>query len=322
MAWIKRNLYFLIGGVVALALLGAACFYLITKNQMNNELSEKLDAAYGELTQLNQQSPHPGSSKVDNIKIAKEQSGQLRGYVTRAGQFFGSIPSIPEGGEIGDAIFAAQLSKTIVELQTAATAASVTLPPDYKFSFNAIKSKMAFAAGSLQPLAEQLGEVKAICDILYRAKINALDSIRRRRVSPDDRDLADYTERPATTNDLAVLTPYEVTFRCFSGELAEVLRGFAYSPNGFIVKTVSIDPASAVLAVTPDAQAVAAAMIPWGQPLRRRIPGPQGLWEAPVVQPVAPVAPVTPGTRGGLQTVLNERPLRVNLVIELVKLKK
>ena len=54
MAWIKRNLYFLIGGVVALALLGAAVFYLFTKNQMNNELTEKLDAAYGELTQLNQ----------------------------------------------------------------------------------------------------------------------------------------------------------------------------------------------------------------------------------------------------------------------------
>lgn len=320
MVWIKRNLYFLIGGVVALALLGAAVFYLYTKNQLNNELTEKLDAAYGELTQLNQDKLQPGNSKVDNIKIAKEQSGQLRGYVARAGQFFGSIPSIPEGGEIGDAIFAAQLSKTIVELQTAATAASVTLPPRYDFSFNAIKSKMTFAAGSLHPLAEQLGEVKAICDILYRAKINALDSIRRRRVSPDDRELADYTELPATTNELAVLTPYEVTFRCFSGELAEVLRGFAYSPNGFIVKTVSVDPASA-MAITPDAQAAATPMIP-GEFLRRRF-GPLEPGMPPFTPPVVqPVAPVPPAARGGLQTVLNERPLRVNLVIELVKLKK
>ena len=317
MAWIKRNLYFLIGGIVALALLGAAVFYLVTKNQMNSELSEKLDAAYGELTQLNQQNPHPGNSKVDNIKIAKEQSGRLAGYVARADQFFGSIPSIPDSGEITDAIFAAQLSKTIVELQTAATAASVTLPPRYDFSFSAIKSKMAFATGSLHPLAEQLGEVKAICDVLYRAKINALDSIRRRRVSPDDRELADYTEQPATTNELAVLTPYEVTFRCFSGELAEVLRGFAYSPNGFIVKTVSIDPASA-LAVAPEAQAAVPSTI-FAESLRRRSPFEPGIMAPPVVQPIAPV---TPAGRGGLQTFLNERPLRVNLVIELVKLKK
>ena len=317
MAWIKRNLYFLIGGVVALALLGAAIIYLFTKNQLNNELTEKLDAAYGELTQLNQDKLQPGNSKVDNIKLAKEQSGRLNGYVARAGQFFGSIPSIPDGGEITDAVFAAQLSKTIVELQTAATNASVTCPSRYDFSFNAIKSKMAFAPGSLHPLAEQLGEVKAICDVLYRAKINALDSIRRRRVSPDDRELADYTELPATTNDLAVLTPYEVTFRCFSGELAEVLRGFAYSPNGFIVKTVSIDPASAVV-VTPDAQAAVPSTI-FAESLRRRSPFEPGIMAPPVVQPVSPA---TPAVRGGLQTVLNERPLRVNLVIELVKLKK
>ena len=42
MAWIKRNLYFLIGGGVALALLGAAIFYLYTQNQKNNELTAKL----------------------------------------------------------------------------------------------------------------------------------------------------------------------------------------------------------------------------------------------------------------------------------------
>ena len=158
--------------------------------------------------------------------------------------------------------------------------------------------------------------MKTICDLLFAAKINALDSVRRVRVSADDKEVPDYTELPARTNEMAVLTPYEVTFRCFSSELAQVLTGFAYSPHGFIVKTVSIDPASA-LAVTPEAQAA-------GPAINSRFFGPPGLYrgvlgtqEAPMVQPVAPV---TPAVRGGLQTVLNERPLRVTMVIEVVKL--
>ena len=52
MLWIKRNLYFLIGSVVALALMGAAGWYLYSKWQLNNEIVEKLNAEYAELQRL------------------------------------------------------------------------------------------------------------------------------------------------------------------------------------------------------------------------------------------------------------------------------
>ena len=37
MSWIKRNLFFLVGGVVAAALLGLAGWYCYSKWQLNNE---------------------------------------------------------------------------------------------------------------------------------------------------------------------------------------------------------------------------------------------------------------------------------------------
>ncbi len=49
----------------------------------------------------------------------------------------------------------------------------------------------------------------------------------------------------SVTNNLAVLTPYVVTFRGFSAELASVLAGFAASPHGFIVKGINVQPAGA-----------------------------------------------------------------------------
>jgi len=332
MAWVKRNLFFLIGSVIALALLGAAGFYLFTKNKLNTELSEKLDAEYGELNRLNSQNPHPGNAKVDNIKAAREQQKELRDFIARSGKFFEAIPPIPNpNGEDGltdkdSHEFASALRDTIKQMQRDAAAASVTLPPNYDFSFSAIKSKITFAPGSLQPLAVQLGEVRILCDALFHAKINSLDSLRRERVSSDDKEMADYTEMQSVTNDLGVLTPYEITFHCFSSELAGVLGGLAGSPYAFIVKTMSVDSTGATIAANPDP--TLGGNIP-AQPAF--VPPPVNLGEAEqmrlrmagMVPPPAAVpnpAPV-PG-RGGLQTVLNERPLKVNLVIELVKLRK
>ena len=98
MDWIKRNLYFLIGSLVALALMGLAGWYLYSKWQLNNEILGKLDEQYAKLKRLNKQNPHPGSGKVDNIKAAKEQQQELRAYIQKARQYFQRCPPIPVPG--------------------------------------------------------------------------------------------------------------------------------------------------------------------------------------------------------------------------------
>ena len=52
MSWVKRNLYFLVSSVVAVALLGLAGYYFYSNYNLNNDNHKKLDDAYAELTRL------------------------------------------------------------------------------------------------------------------------------------------------------------------------------------------------------------------------------------------------------------------------------
>jgi hypothetical protein len=343
-------LYFLIGSLVALALMGFAGWYFYSKWEANTAIMGQLDEQYAKLKRLQEQNPHPGSDKVDNIQAAKEQQKHLRAWGQKACAYFQRIPPIPmpESGKVTSREFSDALSRTIDQLQRQASAANVALPPKsasgqtYSFSFEGQRSKLAFATGSLEPLSVQLGEIKAVCDVLFQARINALDGLQRERISEDDArgPLTDYTSDKSVTNELAVLTPYEVTFRCFSSELASVLAGFASTPSGIIVKSINVEPApaAAVSEQTPAAAAVYAppvqAYIPPPPPPMAERRGPGGPADRygmeggrrysppPVAQPAYVYAPPVAGAkpRGGLPTVLDEKQLKVTLVLVVVKL--
>ncbi len=293
MGWIKRNLFFTVGGVIALLLLGAAGFYDYKSWSHNADAFDRLNAIYDTLQQYGNKKPAPGNGKVDNIKIAKEQEAIVRDWINQAANFFKPIPPIPDSPEVTSEDYAAALRRMIDQLQHEAETASVLLPPKYGFSFEAQRSLVKFAPGSLQPLAVQLGEVKTISEILFASRVNSLDGIQRVRVSDDDTagPQSDYVADASVANNLATLTPYVVTFRGFSTELASVLAGFASSPHGFIVKGINVQPAGAT--ETGENQAMMGQLPPGG----------------------------TVGARkGGMPTVLNEQLLRITLELEIVKL--
>jgi hypothetical protein len=340
MDWIKRNLGFVIGSAVALALLGAAGWYFYSAWKSNNEYIDKLNEQYAKLGDLIHQNPHPGRPpQSDNVKLAKEQQQQLHAYIEQARKAFERVPSIPEGSKIAGQDFITALRHTIDQLQKAASNSSITVQSDYGFSFAAQRNQMNFKPGTVDPLATQLGEVKAICDALFQARINQLDYIRRERVAPEDVTgaVSDYLNQKSVTNELAVLTPYEIKFRCFTPELAATLSGFSSSPYALLVKTINVDLAPAP-EVVPEAQptfmpqVVAQPVIPppvtpyrsraaedaafrrrYGLDGSRKLP--------PTPQPVAPVvtAPVPP-VKTGLPTVLDEKQLAVTMVLNVVKL--
>jgi len=289
MAWIKRNLFFVVGGALAFVLLGAAAFYDFKSWQRNSAAFVKLNEIYGTLKEAGTQKISPGNDKVDNIAAAREQERQVREWIKQARDYFQPIAPIPKGNVTSEA-FAAALRTTIHELQQEAGVSSVMLPPDYAFSFTAQRIQVRFAPGSLEPLSVQVGEVKTISEILFAARVNSLDSIQRIRVSDDDTTgpQSDYIDDHSVTTELALATPYVITFRAFSPEIAQVLANFAASPHGFIAKGINVQPAGAV--------AVGGAA------------------------PPATPAPPPPG-RGGLQTVLKEQLLRVTLEVDVVKLK-
>ncbi len=268
MSWIKRNLYFLIGTAVALGLIGLAGWFLYAKWQLNGENLAKLNADYATLGDLNSKKPHPGNEKVDNYAAATNQTAQLLAFKEKARSHFQRILPIPDipKDQLTDQSFATNFSRTISQLQREATNASIGLPPDYYFSFQAQARKLSFAPGSLESLSVQLGEVKAICNVLFQAKINAIEGIRRERISPDDQTSSgtgDYLPDKSLTNAQAVISPYELTFRCFSQELGNVIAGFACSPYSLVVKAVNVEGLSAsALASDLSANALATAPVP------------------------------------------------------------
>jgi hypothetical protein len=163
-----------------------------------------------------------------------------------------------------------------------------------------------FAPSSLDALPTQLGEVKTISEILFAARVNALDGVQRIRLSDDDANgsQGDYMDDQSVTNDLAVITPYIVVFRAFSPEIAQTLAGFASSPNCFVVKGINVQPAG----VTTGGASTSMTTMTMGRDV--------GRYQSPAGMPTTPV--VT--GKGGLQTVLNEQLLSVTMEVELVKL--
>ena len=307
MAWIKRNLFFAIGGAIALLMLGAAAFYNFQGWSHNARAFQKLNEIYGSLQTLGSQKPSPGNAKINNSQTAKEQEREIHAWIDQITNFFRPMSAIPYSTNVTSEAYAAALRRAIDQLQRAAETASVQLPPKYGFSFEAQRSIVRFAPGSLDPLAMQLGEVKTIAEILFAARVNSLDSIQRVRVSDDDvaGSQSDYISDPAITNELAILTPYAVTFRCFTPELAAVLAGFAASPYGFIVKGVNVSPAG-------------------GTPASG-FPGAYGRGEGGMPGEYFPPQGSLPGGapaatgRGGLSSFLNEQILRVTLEVVIVK---
>lgn len=252
MDWVKRNLGLVIGSAVAVGLLLFSGYYLYSNSKKNNDAREQLEAEYNELKRLSNLNPHPGKRDVDNIRLAKQQTEGLLQFMQRVGERFEPIAAIPPTAEVTGEEFSASLRYTIDQLNRQARVSSVIVPTNYNFSFEAEKRLVKFAPGSLNPLAVQVGEVKAISEVLFAAKVNKLKGLRRERVSPDDRagPKSDYLTGASVTNDLAVISPYEISFESFSAELAEVISGFANSPHGIVIKGMNIRPAKAVTSPT------------------------------------------------------------------------
>lgn len=324
MDWIKRNLLFVIGSVVALVLMGLAGFYLWTGMAKNDEALTKLNESYGTLKSLNDQRPHPGDEKTDNVKAAKEQEAAVHGFISKTSKVFQQAPAIPASANVDSGALAAAMRQTVDQMRKDASSRGVQIVTNYHFSFTAVKDRIMFDRAGIAPLAAQLGEVKAICDVLFAARVNAIDSIRREKVSVHDTEAqmtTDYLDHTTITNEIALLSPYEISFRGFSPEIAAVLAGFANAPYGFVVRAVNVEHsggAGAGVLATGYGE-----MAPVGNPYN---PNPYGNTRRAFAEegfaPPAPVAPA-PGTapagRGGLQTLLDEKQLKVTMLVEVVK---
>jgi hypothetical protein len=333
MSWVKRNLYFFIGSLVALALMGAGGFYLYLNITNEAKVTEDIEGQYVELKRLAGQNPHPGDKgKIDNVEAARDQEKALRAFMAKAGTHFKRPAPIPDSPKVGGAEFATQLPNVIAQLTHEATNASVGIPEGYYFSFEAQKRLVTFDPASLNKLAVSLGEIKVLSEILFDAKVNYLDAIKREVISPtNDVNMGDYISLTTTSTALGELTPYELDFRGFSAELAAVLSGLVNSPYCIIVKSLNVEPAPATEQTEPGSAP------PPMRPIY--IPPPQNNMSQdaanymaqrygtggsrPIYRPPPPVAQVPNPVAQPRQTAfVNEHQLRVTLQVAIVKLKE
>jgi hypothetical protein len=304
MRWIKRNLFLLIGIVVAIGLMAGAVVYLISKIKADQKASKDLKTKQADLITLKQYAPYPEQANLD---LAQGEALRLAQYVTNVQAHF----TYPDVSKMTSQEFSSLLLNSIAELQKGAEQAGVQLPSlRYGFSYEPLVQQVNFDAASIEPLSRQLMETKLICGALYESRIHKLESFKRVRVSVLDPaqgpQYLDKAINPAAYNGIATVTPYELVFIGFATELAAVVEKLQRSKVFFAVKIVSLD----TLKTGPGAAAPAPAPAPSATSTNSAAGGAAAKTKAKAPEPVAAKD----------ELYLFEQPLRVQLFVEVIRL--
>jgi hypothetical protein len=304
MPWIKRNLAVVISAAAALGLIGFGVWYLMGAMEKNKTMDDEIGSLTNEINNLSTAQFYPSAS---NITIAQTELKRVNDFVGQAKKFFpaAAVPAAP----LDNQTFAPLLHNTIDELAKQAIASGIRVESNYHFSFESEWLPVSFPPASLQPLSERLAEVKQLASILFAAKVNRLEAIRRARVTdevPGPTAAADYVnDLPYTSAETGMtMWPYEVVFQSFSPELATVLESIARMPEAYVVRSVVVNPAESL------PQAGAGQPPPGAPPPGGQFPGRgRGVPGRPGPAAAAPA----------IETILNERLLRVVLRVEVIK---
>jgi hypothetical protein len=239
MAWIKRNLLVVISAVIALALIVAGVLYLRGAMQGNKAMDDDINQQKEEVKRLMSEQHFPSPT---NIAVAKRELQRVNDFIGEARKYFPPGPA-PEG-PLNDPAFASLLHNTVDNLTKEARASGIHIETNYHFSFDAEWSPLSFPPQSLPPLYDRLMEVKQISEVLFKAKVNRLEGIRRSRVEGELGTGPDYlNELPQVNPETGMmLWPYEVAFHSFSPELGVVLENLSRAPEAIVVRSVVVQP--------------------------------------------------------------------------------
>jgi hypothetical protein len=237
MAWIKRNLFFVISMAVGLALTGYCAWLFYQDFGKNSEVAKDeadVTSQYDALVN-NPKIPYPSE---ENIQHAREDQAQVKQLVDELRTSFTPFPTPSNLDAKG---FSEYLENSIFDLKTRATNAGVTLPDNFAFAFTDQRNKLNYPTECIPLWMQQMAEIKVICDILYRAKVNTLLALRRVPMSPSNDMIVtseDLMDARIVPTPFGTATPYKIELKCFSKELAAVLDGLARSSNCFVVKNI------------------------------------------------------------------------------------
>lgn len=324
MDWVKRNLLFVVGLAVAVALIGAGVFYFMGRKNAAEEAGTNLDSSTETLSTLTKGDPFPNSENINAAKAEQERAATFKKNVLA---FFAPTP-LPE--KLDTASFKALLETTIAELNQGAQKYGVKVPEKYSFTFESQRQQMQLDQKALTPLAIELNDIRQISTILFNAKIHELVSFKRSGVVSNEAGSDILVKRVSTNaNTGIVIYPYEVGFNCFSRELGAVMSAFGSSKEMLVIKTINIERADetttleapSTAGTTPGGMDPAlAARYGFRGGMSPAMMARYGLTPGRVPgAPVAAAAPTASASTKPGAPVLDEKSLRITLGIDVLK---
>ena len=173
MGWVKTKSVLVIGGLLAIALLGFG--WLLLLDQPANEQTDR-NAVGGKQGGLDAPG-EPGPNSQRDQHCARQAGGPNGALLSsRLNSSSRQFPLSRSPAEASRSL----LDQTVFDLHRKAEAASVALPSkDYAFTFAHQKTQLSFRPKHFRPLPQQLAEIRAISEILFDAEVNRLITIRR-----------------------------------------------------------------------------------------------------------------------------------------------
>ena len=265
MNWIKQNVGLVVGCVIALVLMCVAGWYMMAQIEKDRGITTELDSQRQLVKSLYTRDPHPGTAKVDNIGAVKKEQERVQEKVL--GPMEAQFPGFEIPAKLSISSFKEILENTVSELQRDAKYTGISLPStdqgNYGFSFDDIRPRIYLEADALRPLTFQLYQIRELCAVLFESKIHGINAIKRLPVSDNDTassggggfgitgttptgtstSTENYIEDVATQdpNINAIMMPYQISFQCFSSELARVISGFNQSSHFFRIKWLAVE---------------------------------------------------------------------------------
>ena len=307
----------------------------MARMQADQAATDAFDTQLNALKAVQNAAPFPSQQNLDAIRAEAQKA---KSVADEAKQMF---PPFKKFKPFTDQEFKRYIDTSLDEMQSSAKRYGVELPLNYYFTFGALNKLMEFDPAFTPLWVQQMEEVKNLVRILIEARVNQIVQIRRVAISDDENQSTPYdfmNGLEIITNKSVIRVPFELTFNCFSGELAGVLDGFAKSASCVLIKNLQVEPSG--IEAVPFAEATAEA------PILGRTPEPApstdfeshappksaeqrfferyGMRRRPTTAPPPPPpkAVVAPKAQPQAKpvTVLTESPLRVTLFVEVIKL--
>jgi len=216
------------------------CFFLFYQDfGKNSDVAAKEQEIASDYETLVKSPPYPSE---ENIQHAKDDQALVKQLVDELRSSFTPFPAQSNLGVKG---FSEYVENTIFDLKTKATNAGVGLPDEFAFGFTDQRGKLNYPLECIPLWMQQIAEIKTICDILYRSKVNSLVALRRVPISTSNDVIMtslDLLDSHIVTTNFGTVTPYKIEMKCFSKELGAFLNGLAQSSNFFVVKNIVIRP--------------------------------------------------------------------------------